>query len=326
MSSEKKNKKHKRKDKKRRIQAREKRGTLPPSVQALLGYLGNGGPTPAPQTDVKVRERAGVDNIDTLSQIIRQQQVQSASYMQNLQNMAFKNDMTNQLKEQSTKLQEQTSTQLKGVVAAVEEAVEETRAEVAKVRQYNYKSIDDKIEKAKRAILNEQGVTKRPIDEDKLIKKRKELARLEEIKVHEQSLGTSRYQPPTATIAQLDHSIPLAPVAKGGGAVVAPKKTSARAGQTNQTVSVEPAQSSKQLSLPAQDPRGREMQGGLEAPKEKKKKKGGGATHAEHADVEANKHLFTSEMGGGGSSGNASLQQYPLRNSPQAAVGRLHRY
>ena len=319
-----KEKKQKRKDKKRRQRAREKRGTLPTSVQALLGYLGNGGPMPAPQTDVKVRERAGVDNIDTLSQIIRQQQVQSASYMQTLQNTALRNDVTNQLKEQSTKLEAQTSTQLRGVV----EAVEETRAEVAKVRQYNYKSIDDKIEKAKRALLAEQGRKSRPPDTEKLALKQAEVTRLEGIKVQEQSLGISRYQPPTATVVQLDQSIPSAPVAKGGGAVVAPKQTSTRAGQTGQTVLVESAQSSKQLLIPARDPHLEELQRDLEAlnakPSRRKPITRGGAVI--HDDIEANLPSYTSAMGGGVSSGTGSLQQYPLRNSPkEGAFPSQHR-
>jgi hypothetical protein len=277
---------------------------------------------PAPQTDVKVRERAGVDNIDTLSQIIRQQQVQSASYMQTLQNTALRNDVTNQLKEQSTKLEAQTSTQLRGVV----EAVEETRAEVAKVRQYNYKSIDDKIEKAKRALLAEHG--KKLPNADKLAIKQAEVTRLEGIKVQEQSLGTSRYQPPTATMVQLDQSIPSAPVAKGGGAVVAPKQTSTRAGQTGQTVLVESAQSSKQLLIPARDPHLEEMKRDLEhmealsaIPRRKPTKKGDVLIHD---DVVVNLPSFTNAMGGGVSSGTGSMQQYPLRNSPSApALGKF---
>ena len=41
------NKEKKRKDKKRR-QRRERKSKLPSSVEALLGYLGGGGPSPAP--------------------------------------------------------------------------------------------------------------------------------------------------------------------------------------------------------------------------------------------------------------------------------------
>jgi len=324
-----KEKKQKRKDKKRRQRAREKRGTLPTSVQALLGYLGNGGPMPAPQTDVKVRERAGVDNIDTLSQIIKQQQVQSASYMQTIQNTALRNDVTNQLKEQSTKLNEMTTMQISGVVATVAE----TRDELAKVkRQYNYKSIDDKIEKAKRALLAEHG--KKLPNADKLAIKQAEVTRLEGIKVQEQSLGISRYQPPTATVVQLDQSIPSAPVAKGGGAVVAPKQTSTRAGQTGQTVLVESAQSSKQLLIPARDPHLEELQRDLEhmehmdalnaIPTRRKPIKRGGVVI--HDDVVAALPSFTSAMGGGVSSGTGSLQQYPLRNSPkEGAFPSQHR-
>jgi hypothetical protein len=328
-----KEKKQKRKDKKRRQRAREKRGTLPTSVQALLGYLGNGGPMPAPQTDVKVRERAGVDNIDTLSQIIRQQQVQSASYMQTLQNTALRNDVTNQLKEQSTKLNEQTSNHLRGVVAAVEE----TRDEVAKVRrQYNFKSIDDKIEKAKRALLAEHG--KKLPNADKLAIKQAEVTRLEGIKVQEQSLGTSRYQPPMAAMAQIDNSLPSAPVARGGGGAAAvPKRTNTRAGRAEQIIVVAPAEHSRTLSIPANDPHLEELNRDLEhmnalqaIPSRRKSKQGGVVIHD---DVEVNVASFANAMWGGVSSGNASnsspsLLQFPLRNSPKpqaAAFQTKHR-
>ena len=214
MSSDKKEKKQKRKDKRRR-QAREKRGTLPPSVQALLGYFGGGGPTPAPQSDVKVRERAGVDNIDTLSQIIRQQQVQSASYMQNLQNMAFKNDMTNQLKEQSTRLEQQTSTQIKGVV----DVVEKTRAEVEKVRQYNRQSSEEKIKKTEAQIAYQLKLKTGP-NQDKIAELQANLKRykgLSDFENRNKELKLPSYDPPSGALQQKDMSLPKAPAQAGGG-------------------------------------------------------------------------------------------------------------
>jgi len=214
MSSDKKEKKQKRKDKRRR-QAREKRGTLPPSVQALLGYFGGGGPTPAPQSDVKVRERAGVDNIDTLSQIIRQQQVQSASYMQNLQNMAFKNDMTNQLKEQSTRLEQQTSTQIKGVV----DVVEKTRAEVEKVRQYNRQSSEEKIKKTEAQIAYQLKLKTGP-NQDKIAELQANLKRykgLSDFENRNKELKLPSYDPPSGAVSQKDMSLPKAPAQAGGG-------------------------------------------------------------------------------------------------------------
>ena len=214
MSSDKKEKKQKRKDKRRR-QAREKRGTLPPSVQALLGYFGGGGPTPAPQSDVKVRERAGVDNIDTLSQIIRQQQVQSASYMQNLQNMAFRNDMTNQLQAQSTRLEQQTSTQIKGVV----DVVEETRAEVEKVRQYNRQSSEQKINKVQAQIAYQLRL-KTGVNPEKMAQFEAKLKRYEglsEFENRNKELKVPSYIPPAGAVTQKDMSLPKAPAQAGGG-------------------------------------------------------------------------------------------------------------
>ena len=242
--------------------------------------------------------------------------------------------MTNQLKEQSTKLNEQTSNQLRGVVAAVEE----TRDEVAKVRQYNFKSIDDKIEKAKRALLAEQGRKSRLPDAEKLAIKQAEVTRLEGIKIQEQSLGTSRYQPPMAAMAQIDNSLPSAPVARGGGGAAAvPKRTNTRAGRAEQIIVVAPAEHSRTLSIPANDPHLEELNRDLEhmnalqaMPSRRKSKQGGVVIHD---DVEVNVASFANAMWGGVSSGNASnsspsLLQFPLRNSPKpqsAAFQTKHR-
>lgn len=127
------NKEKKRKDKKRR-QRRERKSKLPSSVEALLGYLGGGGPGPAIQGDTKPRERAGVDAYDTLHQIIKSQQMQNANYMANLERMAFQKDITNQLKKQGEESMK---------------ALEETKAEV---RQYTRSSTEAQIEKINRKI------------------------------------------------------------------------------------------------------------------------------------------------------------------------------
>ena len=87
----------KKKDKKRK-QRRERKGKLPSSVEALLGYLGGGGPTPAPQSEMKGKERAGYDAYDTLHSIIKAQQIQSAGYMANLEKIAFKTEIQKELK------------------------------------------------------------------------------------------------------------------------------------------------------------------------------------------------------------------------------------
>lgn len=128
------NKDKKRKDKKRR-QRRERKGKLPSSVEALLGYLGGGGPTTAPQGDTKPRERAGVDAYDTLHQIIKSQQMMSANYMANLEKMAFKTEITEQLKKQGEESKK-----------VLNEATLATKAEVEKIaRNYVKKSPEDKI-------------------------------------------------------------------------------------------------------------------------------------------------------------------------------------
>jgi G3E family GTPase len=116
-------KKQKKNKKQRRKAETSKRGQLPSSVQALLGYLGGGGPTPMFQQPVSLqRERAGVDSIETLSQIIRQQNLMNVSYMQNMEKLAFKNEMQEQLKKQG----EEQKKELK-------EAREEQKQEINKV-------------------------------------------------------------------------------------------------------------------------------------------------------------------------------------------------
>jgi hypothetical protein len=101
-------------------------------VQALLGYLGGGGPTPMYQQPINPqKERAGVDSIETLSQIIRQQNLMNVSYMQNMEKLAFKNEMQEQLKKQGEKNQEdikQQSQEQKTQQAKANQALQETAA------------------------------------------------------------------------------------------------------------------------------------------------------------------------------------------------------
>ena len=123
------NKEKKRKDKKRR-QRRVRKSKLPSSVEALLGYLGKTETTISSQGGGRT-ERAGVDAYDTLHQIIKSQQMMSANYMINLERMAFKTEMSEQLKKQGE---------------ALSEASQATKAEVEKLaRTYNKKSPEDKI-------------------------------------------------------------------------------------------------------------------------------------------------------------------------------------
>lgn len=124
----------KQKDKKRR-QRRERKSKLPSSVEALLGYLGKTETTIAPQSNTKPRERAGVDAYDTLHSIIKSQQIQSASYMSNLEKMAFRTEMGEQLKKLGKENKQ-----------ALAEASQATKAEVEKLaRTYTKKSPEEKI-------------------------------------------------------------------------------------------------------------------------------------------------------------------------------------
>lgn len=128
------------KDKKRKQKkVRGKRGVLPSSVQALLGYLGSGGPAPALQGDTKLRERAGIDAYDTLHQIIKSQQMMSANYMANLERMAFKNEITDQLKKQGEESK-------KEVGKVIESAVEKA------TRTYVKRSPEEKIAERQKQI------------------------------------------------------------------------------------------------------------------------------------------------------------------------------
>lgn len=142
------NKDKKRKDKKRK-QRRERKSKLPSSVEALLGYLGGGGPGPALQGDTKPRERAGVDAYDTLHQIIKSQQLMSANYMANLERMAFQKDITNQLKKQGEESMK---------------ALEETKKEV---KQFTKSSAEAQIDKVNRKIAYQMRLKAGP-SQDKL--------------------------------------------------------------------------------------------------------------------------------------------------------------
>lgn len=127
---QKKNKKQRRNARSKAVDETSKRGKLPSSVQALLGYLGGGGPTPMYQQPVNLqKERAGVDSMETLSQIIRQQNMMNMSYMQNMEKLAFKNEIQEQLKKQGEKNQEeikQQSQEQKKDQAEVKQALKET--------------------------------------------------------------------------------------------------------------------------------------------------------------------------------------------------------
>lgn len=140
-------KKDKKDKKKKRVVKKPSESKLPSSVQALLGYLGGGGPTPMYQQPVNLqRERAGVDSIETLSQIIRQQNLMNASYMQNMERLAFKHEIQDQLKKQGEEQKKE-----------IKEAREEQKQEISKV-------VVQTQEATKEAI---QATTERSLDQER---------------------------------------------------------------------------------------------------------------------------------------------------------------
>ena len=140
--------KKQKKNKKQRRNARSKqetskRGQLPSSVQALLGYLGGGGPTPMYQQPINPqKERAGVDSIETLSQIIRQQNLMNVSYMQNMERMAFKNEIQDQLKKQGEEQKKE-----------IKEAREEQKQEISKVVVQTQEATERSLDQERKSIM-----------------------------------------------------------------------------------------------------------------------------------------------------------------------------
>ena len=98
-------------DKKRRVPALKeaRRGVLPSSVQALLGYLGGGGPAPMQQYGIQPKERAGVDSMETLSNVFKQMSVMNTALMQSAM---IKNDIA-QIRGQVSNAEEKTQKDLK---------------------------------------------------------------------------------------------------------------------------------------------------------------------------------------------------------------------
>ena len=134
MANKDKKKRDKKSDRKKK-QRRERKGKLPSSVEALLGYLGGGGPTPAPQSDMKGKERAGYDAYDTLHSIIKSQQIQSAGYMANLEKMAFRTEMQKELKQQGAENLAEVGKAVEKAVEAVEKVGRRKRTEEEKIAE-----------------------------------------------------------------------------------------------------------------------------------------------------------------------------------------------
>ena len=230
------------KDKKRQQKkARSKRGVLPSSVQALLGYLGGGGPAPAQQGDTKLRERAGVDAYDTLHQIIKSQQLMSANYMANLERMAFKNEITDQLKKQGEESKKAIAETKTEVGKVVESAVEKA------TRSYVKRSPEEKIDEKRKQI--EFQLKKGPGANQEIISKYEA-----DIKRYQGLVDYRRenYTPMLASSINPDANIPSA---SGSSTLLGQFRPSAGGGKVSTRVSLEEAQSSR-VQLPAIDPRG----------------------------------------------------------------------
>jgi hypothetical protein len=205
----------KRKNKKQRrknVEGSSKKGKLPSSVQALLGYLGGGGPTPMYQQPVNVqRERAGVDSVETLSQIIRQQNLMNASYMQNMERLAFKNEIQDQLKKQGEEqkkeikeAREEQKQEISKVVVQTQEAIQETtqkslqqqRTSLMRKIAYERKKVNPKPEKIQ-SLEDQLEVIESSIRGSKLSELRSSL--LDTKLTQRTSIPTTPYVPPLGT-------------------------------------------------------------------------------------------------------------------------------
>ena len=125
------NKDKKKRDKKRRQRRERKKGPAMAAIDGVLGYLTRSETTMSLQGN-KPKERAGVDAYDTLHSIIKSQQMQSASYITNLERMAFKTEFKSEISEQLKKQGEDTK---KAVDTAVEKAGRRKRTEEEKIAE-----------------------------------------------------------------------------------------------------------------------------------------------------------------------------------------------
>ena len=119
----------KKRDKKRRQRRERKKGLAATAIDSVVGYLTRSETTMSLQGN-KPKERAGVDAYDTLHSIIKSQQMQSASYITNLERMAFKTEFKSEISEQLKKQGEDTK---KAVDTAVEKAGRKKRTEEEKI-------------------------------------------------------------------------------------------------------------------------------------------------------------------------------------------------
>jgi hypothetical protein len=213
------NKDKKKRDKKRR-QRRERKGKLPSSVEALLGYLGGGGPTPAPQSEMKGRERAGYDAYDTLHSIIKAQQIQSAGYMANLEKIAFKTEMQTEIQKE---LKQQGDETKKEVGRAIETAVEK----VGRKKRTEEEKIAERQSQIAWQMRKKGGA-----DKDLISRYEADIKRYEGIIEYKQSI-----MPPASSVAPFERTIQTA---RAGGGVGSAKVSVAQATGTTQLPAADP--------------------------------------------------------------------------------------
>lgn len=209
-----KNKKQRRKNVEGAPPGSSKKGKLPSSVQALLGYLGGGGPTPMYQQPVNLqRERAGVDSIETLSQIIRQQNLMNVSYMQNMERLAFKNEIQDQLKKQGEEqkkeikeAREEQKQEINKVVVQTQEAIQETtekslqqqRTSLMRKIAYERKKVNSKPQKIQ-SLEDQLEVIESSIRNAKVSELRSSLVQTDPKLVKRVDMPSTPYVPPIGT-------------------------------------------------------------------------------------------------------------------------------
>ena len=206
---QKKNKKQRRNARSKAVGEISKRGQLPSSVQALLGYLGGGGPTPMYQQPVNIqKERAGVDSMETLSQIIRQQNMMNMSYMQNMEKLAFKNEMQEQLKKQGEKNQEeikQQSQEQKKEQAKANQALQETaeisiqQQRVSLMRKLSYEAKHKNRTEKIQSLQEQLEILDGSIRNSKVSDLRSSLLQVDPKLAQRTSMPSTPYMPPIGT-------------------------------------------------------------------------------------------------------------------------------
>jgi hypothetical protein len=217
--------------------------------------------------------------------------------MQNLQQVAFSN-IQQQLTTQDAKLTTQKQENITAIEAAQANIIQQTRATVdAAVRQYNFKPMDEKIEKVKKSILFEQRRKKEKPNLEKIAKKYAEIDRLQGLKEQEDQLGISSYKPPSGAEASIQAVVPTAQSMKAGGGIGV-EQPSATQAQPPKTFSFQETQSSSTLlnSVDINSQVANQFVG--DTKNVPKMAQGGGA-----ADIQANIAAFQSNLEGNVSSG-----------------------